>query len=59
MDVIVDTKSDLVSSVADVRYIPLSRLAREATFSVGESLTHVLPDSARENVPVAMFNSSM
>ncbi len=59
MDVIVDTKSDLVSSVADVRYIPLSQLAREATSSVGESLAHVLPESAREILAVAAFNASI
>ena len=59
MDVIVDTKSDLVSGVADVRYIPLSRLAREAQAPIGESLAHVLPASTGQSVPVAAFNSSI
>jgi FXSXX-COOH protein len=59
MDVIVDTKSDLVSSVVDVRYTPLSQLAREAASSVSESLAHVLPDAARESLPVSAFQSSI
>lgn len=59
MDITVDTTSDLVSGVADVRRVPLGRLAREGEVAVSESLKRVLPDGGRRTVPVAAFNSSI
>ena len=57
MDVSVDTKSDLVTGVADVRYKPLSRLAQEA--GGADSLRRVLPESGARRDAVAAFNSSI
>lgn len=58
MEVTVDTESDLVSGVADLRRIPLRRLAREHDPDAG--VARVLPDRAESGtVPVAAFNSSI
>lgn len=57
MDVSVDTKSDLVTGVADVRYKPLSRLVQEAGGADG--LRRVLPEQGARRDAVAAFNSSI
>ncbi|MGH6657991.1 MAG: FxSxx-COOH cyclophane-containing RiPP peptide [Actinocrinis sp.] len=58
MEIAIDTKSDLISGVADVRHVPLSRLAREDA-PMAESLKNVLPADANRGVAVAAFNSSI
>jgi hypothetical protein len=57
MDVSVDTKSDLVTGVADVRFKPLSRLVQDA--GAADSLYRVLPGSGAQRVAVADFQSSI
>jgi len=52
----IDTRSDLISGVADVRHVPLGDLAR--TGEPGSALSRVLRDG-KTAVAVAAFNSSI
>ncbi|HEV2637486.1 MAG TPA: FxSxx-COOH cyclophane-containing RiPP peptide [Actinocrinis sp.] len=57
MDVSVDTGSDLVAAVADVRRTPLGRIAREGLD--GASLRRVLPGWTGGRPAPATFQSSI
>lgn len=59
MENALDTKANLVSGVADVRYMPLDRLARRAEGEIGGSLRHILPVDADNRVTIAQFGSSI
>ncbi len=50
-------KADVLSGVADMRYISLDKLAREAGGVVSDGLKHVLPVDASKRVSVAKFGS--
>ena len=52
-------KADILSGVADMRYISLDKLARETEGVVGDSLQHVLQTDASKRVSVAAFGSSI
>jgi FXSXX-COOH protein len=59
MDISVDTKSDLVTGITDVRHTPLGRLARQTEGAGAGSLHRVLSGAAVQRVAVAAFNSSI
>jgi hypothetical protein len=57
MDASVDTTSDLVTGIADVRNTTLGRLAQVT--GVGDGLNRVLADSSAKRAAVAAFQSSI
>lgn len=54
---VVRVKGDILSGVADMRHMPLDKLARATEGTVGDSLRHVLPADASNRVSVAAFGS--
>jgi FXSXX-COOH protein len=59
LDVAIDTQSDLVSGVADLRRVPLGQLSDSARGAVGSTLNRVVAGNAAGRVPVAAFNASI
>ena len=59
MDVTIDTRSDLVSGVADLRQVPLGQLSDSARGAVSDTLARVVPDNGSARVAVAAFNASL
>ena len=57
MDVSVDTTSDLVTGVADVRHTQLGRLAQVT--GAADGLSRVLADSGAKRAAVAALQSSI
>jgi len=60
VDVTPESKSDLASEVADIRKVPMARLAETQRGLIAETLRRIVPDNSATSVPVASaFNSSI
>jgi FXSXX-COOH protein len=59
LDVAIDTQSDLVSGVADLRQVPLGQLSDSARGAVSSTLTRIVANCGTVRVPVAAFNASI
>jgi FXSXX-COOH protein len=54
-----DAASRVVSSLPDLRNVPLTQIALPATAGTGAALARLMPDSPVAPVAVAAFNSAI